>query len=304
MDDLAKNQHSPRFRYHSSLRCILCGVLLALMLRFPILVLQNALNGLQAFAQSVLPTLFPYMAFCQLTADALMRSSISPALPCALLGLLGGSPTGARLCADLYAHGLLSRRTLHLLCALCGTVSPIFITGTLQSWANSPRFGLCILLSHWGGAFLCALIVHAFSTEPRTALQLSSSERFPPLRLPDAITQSAQAMLSIGGCIALFSVLSAMPNAVFPSLSPDLHAVLHALSEMAGGSYALLLRPWSEMTRCCAVSACISFGGISILMQNLAHLHSVGIRASTLLRFRCMHALFAAALCRLIFPLM
>lgn len=304
MDDLAKNQQPPRFCYHSSLRCILCGVLLALMLRFPGVVLQSAHSGLLGFARSVLPTLFPYMVLCQLAADALMRSRIPPTLPCALLGLLGGSPTGARLCADLHAHGQISRRSLLTLCALCGTVSPIFIIGTLQNWSGRPDWGLCMLFSHWGGAFLCALLVHAFSNEPRTTLQLQPSASFPPLRLPDAITQSAQAMLSIGGCIALFSVLSAISSAVFPAISADFRAMLHSFLEMAGGSNALLLRPWSALDRCCAVSACLSWGGVSILIQNLTFLRGTGITVKTLLLFRCLHALFAAALCRLIFPLL
>ena len=52
---------------------IFCGVMLALMLRFPVVVLQSALNGLEAFAHSVLPTLFPYMVFCQLIGSRLSQ---------------------------------------------------------------------------------------------------------------------------------------------------------------------------------------------------------------------------------------
>lgn len=285
---------------------IFCGVMLALMLRFPAVVLQSALSGLDAFARSVLPTLFPYMVFCQLAGSRLSRVPRLPAvLPCALLGLLGGSPSGARLAASLYQQGRISHHSLRVLCALCGTVSPIFITGTIAAWAGSAHFGLCVLLSHWGGALLCGLIASLFSrTRAAKSFQTADETAAAPPRLTDAIAQSAQAMLSIGGCIALFSVLAAMPAAVFPSISPDLRAILHAVLEMAGGSYALLHTGWPLRLTCCAVSACVSFGGLSILMQNLTFLRNVSLRALPLIFVRCAHAAIAAALCWALYPLL
>ena len=285
---------------------IFCGVMLALMLRFPAVVLQSALAGLEAFARSVLPTLFPYMVFCQLAGDRFSRQTHMPAaLPCALLGLLGGSPSGARMAASLYAQARISRRSLRIVCALCGTVSPIFITGTIAAWAGSASFGLCALLSHWGGALACGLLTALLCTRRTDVPAAAAANRAaPPLRLTEAIVQSAQAMLSIGGCIALFSVLAAMPAAIFPRISPTLGAVLHAVLEMAGGSHALLSVGWPPRIACCAVSACVSFGGLSILMQNLTFLRGVSVRALPLLLVRCAHAALAAGICWVLYPLL
>lgn len=285
---------------------IFCGVMLALMLRFPVVVLQSALSGLEAFARSVLPTLFPYMVFCQLMSSRLSRLPRLPAvLPCALLGLLGGSPSGARLAALQYVSGRISRRSLRALCALCGTVSPIFLTGSIAVWAGSVPFGQCVLLAHWCGALLCGLIVATISPMHMPQAVLPSKQScVSELRLTDAIVQSVQAMLCIGGCIALFSVLAAMPAAIFPSIPAYARAALHAALEMAGGSHALLTLHWPMRLRCCAVSACVSFGGFSILMQNLTFLRDASIRVWPLIRIRCAHAVIAAVLSWMLYPLL
>ena len=285
---------------------IFCGVMLALMLRFPAVVLQSALSGLEAFARSVLPTLFPYMVFCQLMSSRLSRLSRLPAaLPCALLGLLGGSPSGARMATSLYASGRISRCSLRILCALCGTVSPIFLTGSIAAWAGSVSFGQCVLLAHWCGALLCglcvALLPHVHIPQTISPVKNTCASE---LRLTDAIVQSAQAMLCIGGCIALFSVLAAMPPAIFPSIPAQTRAALHAVLEMAGGSHVLLTLAWPMRLRCCAVSACVSFGGLSILMQNLTFLRGASIRVWPLVFVRGVHAVIAAVLCWMLYPLL
>ena len=275
---------------------VFCGIMLALMLRFPLVVLHSARNGFDAFTNSILPTLFPYMVFCQLTGDMLTRKTSLPSMiPCAVLGLLGGSPNGARICAAMYTQGHLTRRQLHTLCALCGTISPIFILGTLENWAKQQHFGACVLLAHWLGALICGLITYIWTNDKKMYRDEQSEQRSSaaPLRLTDAIIQSAQAMLGIGGCIMLFSVLAAMPAAIFPNISPVIRAVLHGLLEMAGGSQALIQLPLSSSLRCSAVSACISWGGIFIMMQNLLFLRPVGIRLLQLILIRFAHAVLS-----------
>lgn len=278
---------------------IFCGVMLALMLRFPAVVLESAHAGLSTFARSVLPTLYPYMVFCQLTSDRIARAAQRPVLPCALLGLLGGSPNGARTAAMLFAQGRISAKTLRVLCALCGTVSPIFLIGTISAWTGSDAFGLRVLITHVLGAAGSAAIV-ALIPQRRAAIQPPSADPHTstaPLSFPEAAAQSAQAMLSIGGCIAIFSVLAGMPGVIFPSIPTALRAALHALLEMSGGSFALLRLGWPRRIACCAVSACVSFGGLSILMQNMTFLRTVGVRTGELIAMRLIHAAISAALC-------
>ena len=182
----------------------------------------------------------------------------------------------------------------------------MFITGTIGAWADSSRFGLCVLFSHWSGALLCGACYALFSTpDPAPSVGSGASEApCDKLYLPDAILQSAQAMLVVGGCITLFSVLSAIPSAILPQLHRAPQAVLHAFLEMAGGSYALIRQGWKPEITCCAVSACVSFGGLSILMQNLAFLRPVQVHPLPLVLMRWMHALFSAAFCWLLYPLL
>lgn len=286
---------------------VFAGFLLALMLRYPMQSVQAAADGLHTFAQGVLPALFPYMALCQLLSPALARMRRVPrALPVTALAFLGGSPGGARLIALLCAQGALSPRQTRMLAALTGTCSPMFLLGTVSAWACSHALGVCLLLSHWMGAALCALCVRAFdrSEMPQSAAPGSSPPPETPPSLASAVQGSAQAMLTVGGCIALMTVAARLCACAFPALGSGAQAALHAALEMAGGAHAILSLGLPPRTAAVCVCAAVSFGGVSVLLQNLSFLRTVGISVPYLALCRALHALFAAALCRLLYPLL
>ena len=286
---------------------VFAGFLLALMLRYPMQSVQAAADGLRTFAQGVLPALFPYMVLCQLLSPALSRMRRVPrALPVTALAFLGGSPGGARLIALLCAQGALTPRQMRTFAALTGTCSPMFLLGTVSAWACSHALGVCLLLSHWLGAALCALCVRAFDR-----CGASPSAALPPqplapqgISLACAIQGSAQAMLTVGGCIALMTVAARLCACAFPALGSGAQAALHAALEMAGGTHAILSLGLPPRTAAVCVCAAVSFGGISVLLQNLSFLRPVGISVPYLTLCRALHALFAASLCRLLYPLL
>ena len=94
-------------------------VLLSLIV-FPQHTSGAAASALRIWGLDVVPSLFPYMVLCRLLSSRLREHDV-PAAPVAmLLGLLGGSPSGASVLA---AYGSrLSRKVLLALCALAGFV--------------------------------------------------------------------------------------------------------------------------------------------------------------------------------------
>ena len=111
-------------------------------------------------------------------------------------------------------------------------------------------------------------------------------------------------MLTVGGCIALMTVAARLCACAFPARGSGAQAALHAALEMAGGAHAILSLGLPPRTAAVCVCAAVSFGGVSVLLQNLSFLRTVGISVPYLALCRALHALFAAALCRLLYPLL
>ena len=127
----------------------------ALLLVQPAITIHAASDTCALFAQSVLPGLYPYMILLLLLLDRLPASAPYPAL--VALGWGAGSPCGAKICAARQAK--LSPRRLCRLYVCCGTMSPMFLYGTLGQWLHSPLAGLCILLAVLTGGLTASALV-------------------------------------------------------------------------------------------------------------------------------------------------
>ena len=85
-------------------------LMIGVMLGAPGAVTEAARDALRVWGLDVAPSLFPYMVFCRLIASRLRQSGM-PAMPAAaLLGMLGGSPSGAAVVSVYGRAGNLSRR--------------------------------------------------------------------------------------------------------------------------------------------------------------------------------------------------
>lgn len=300
---------------------IAAGLLLACMVAYPAEAAAAALRGLSVWAASVLPSLFPFLVCCQLLAaskaparlgaplDGGMRRLFrcpGEAAHLALLALLGGSPSGARLIAARRAEGALTRAEAERLACLTGTVSPMFLLGTLPVWAGIAKAGWLLLAAHWAGAvgagWVSARLIREEDAAPCPPSRRADANRNQAALFGEVVGGSAQAMLTVGGCIALGTVASAMVGRLFPFMPPVLSAALHALLEMAGGAAELAALRLPHRALLCAMAAASSLGGLSILAQNLAFLSPAKVRAWPLIRARLLHAALSALIVWLFAP--
>lgn len=113
-------------RAHKNLQSALAGALLGGLMASPRAGAAAVLNGLTAFTQGVLPFLFPFSCLAQLLACGRR----APLWALRLTGMLGGSPTGARLLAEVgdeRARAALGhddgRGEPHVLCGHAGAVA-------------------------------------------------------------------------------------------------------------------------------------------------------------------------------------
>ena len=268
------------------------AVLLSLIV-FPQHTSGAAASALRIWGLDVVPSLFPYMVFCRLLSVRLRERDVPAAPVAALLGLLGGSPSGASVIA---AYGdRLSRRALLALCALTGTISPMFTLGTILTWTQSAALCRLLLLCHLLGAACAGGVVFWACRDESPAV--SSSASSPPAH---PMAQSIDAILQVGGCIICYSVLASLLR-LFPLLSDGTGAILHGLLEISGGVHALCAAAIPGKLRAVCLSALCGFSGFSILSQNHAFLAPLGVRMTQLIAFALVRALFAGCFMALLY---
>ena len=261
----------------SLLASALAGALLASLALRPQAGMEAARLACRQWATGVLPALFPYLVLSRLLLGAAGGGMLT--IP---LAMLAGSPAGARLLALGGANCASQRRA-----ALCATASPLFLLGTLSG-------GALMLAAHWLGAlaaygFAACFPPRADAAPPAVPDSASAS-------LPEIIADSALAMLPVCGCMVFFSVVTALVESLFP-LPSAFAAALAAFLEMAGGCARIsaLALP-ARLTRA-LLCAAVSFGGLSVFMQNASYLRRAGVNLRVQFAAKVVHAVVAFGVC-------
>ncbi len=296
------------------------GCLLFLLALRPQQYSAACMQGITLWAGAVLPALFPYFVLTSMltkmgAADKL-SARLSPAarkvkLPgcaayCFLLSVLSGYPVGARTIADLQAQGALDSKAAARVSLLCSTSGPMFLLGSVGgAMFQDMRAGGILLASHLLGVLIVYLVLLPFLPRlPETpALQSTPREE-------DVFGKSVQgaifSILTVGGCIALFSVLGRAADdlhataplcALFSPLLGDAgaHALVAGLLEATRGC-ALLASSGSTLALP-AAAFIVTFGGACILAQQLTFLKKAGVNAAFFIGIKLLQALAAFGIC-------
>jgi len=267
------------------MKIIVYSFVIAALLLFPQTCAQSARGALSVWALQIVPSLFPYMVVSKMLANQMKKYSFPPSVLCMLLGMLGGSPSGA--CAISACSARLTNRSMMALCAFTGTISPMFFLATLKSWTGDSLLAKELLLFHYSGAALSAVCVYLFPIR-RLHFKASGTEAS---QVASPLSDSIDAILQVGGCIICFSVAAGM-MALLP-LPKETIPFIHALLEISGGMHALAGSPISAPMKKLLLAFTSGFGGLSILFQNLLFLRPVGIQLPILIALSVLRGLFS-----------
>ncbi len=293
----------------------IAGLLAGCMFYFPREAARAASEACRLWAVAVLPTLFPFLACMLLITGSLKsreKTGVSrlfglPAIFCPLLalGLLSGSPGGSRLSQEFSVSSPAGRAGLKRFALYAGTMSPMFFVGTLGGWVHSLALGWVILIAHWLGAFLTGQLSRFFFKCPPLP-ENAAAKPDGAFSLAQVMSSAAMAMFTVCGLMVLGSVAAQMVCCALPNLPEGLLAGLQAFLEVTAGCSRILTVPLPDSLpalRPALLCAAASFGGLSILLQNLAFLQAGGVSFGFLLKGRLCHALLSFGLCFVLFPL-
>ncbi len=285
---------------------ILC---LVLLLASPAVAVAGAAQGLLLWFNVVLPTLAPFLICTRAVSAsgglAILMRPFAPLLHrlfglsregsyALLCGLLCGYPLGAKLCADFYADGSVSRSEAQYLLAICNHPSPMFLLGYVHSQlgnAGSPVLLLTCLYLPVLPLSLLARSCYRFPHAGRCGEGTKAAPE-PPARNPSAAKSQATAkngltavgepasgsesldeilmsacetMVMIGGYIMLFSILAAWIRQL-RFLPLPLQTALAGAAEITTGVRQIcsVLPPRRAVL---PTLLCVAFGGFSGLFQ-------------------------------------
>lgn len=270
---------------------------MALLLCFSGACLSAARTAIDLFVRNVLPTLFPFyvctaMLYASGALQRLAARARSRLLPCFLIGMHAGFPSGARLC------GLLGKESRAACCNLC---SPVFLMSVVAvGLCGNAQLFFPLAIAHWGSGLLTAAALAALSPG-NTAEASSAALARTDADLLSAIAEGMDAMLRILGCMLFFCVASgALSELLHLTRFPAGNAALAAFFEITAGCNAIVSLGLPSRLTCALLSACVSFGGLCVFAQ--AKLVAPRVRALEYLLQKCAQAVLAALLAWWITP--
>ncbi len=300
-----------------------CAVLIffgGVLIIFPDRYLSVCFNGLCLWAESVLPSLFPFMVItllliktgaAQVAAKPFGRVSEKLKLPNVgvplfLMSVFSGYPAGSRILYEYCEQGLIDRSEAKKLAPLLSTCGPLFALGTVGARAfGGNGAGVKVLSACLIAVISTSLIYCVISGRKQSAPGIRQLNTQNDDVLYSSFYGGVTACLVAGGFICFFYTLSQV-IADFNIFKP-LMLLLSPLigREQAGG----LISGLCEATGGCFSLAhaggffalplagfLVTFGGASILLQQLCYLTKCGIKPAFFIGFKFLQGVICFGL--------
>lgn len=319
-----------------------------LLLWHPQDAIKGGLQGLRIFGEIVLPSLLPFFVaseiliglglvhFLGALVEPLMRPLFNvPGVGSFVwsMGLAAGYPMDAVITAKLRHAGDCTRVEGERLLAFTNTADPLFLLGAVAvGMLGMPAVGFHLATAHYASAIAVGLLFRFYgrkepdgSAVPREnrirdgylqhawhELYRAREQDGRPLGrlLADAMADSTQTLIRIGGFIMFFAALIRLldttgalqwicaplswPLAVLgweKELSMGLAA---GLMELDVGSAMVATAPAPLMQRLAVIGAIVGWSGLSVHGQVASIVSSTDLRMSAYIRARVLHAVLAS----------
>ena len=324
-----------------------------MLLIYPQNCLSSARFGLELWLTAVLPSLLPFMAASFLLLETgvvrliaaffapitrLLFNAPGESAYVFLASAVSGYPVGARLSAELYAHGEISEPDAQRIVRFTSVTGPVFLTGAVSAgMLGLPGAGAYLAAAHYLSAVVVGIVLGLSDRRRYPALRASRPRfrdawiRFradaascPPVgtMLSSSVEKSLWALLKVGGYIILFSVMLELLTVTgVMDVLTWLYSPLTKLAGLDSNAAEALLAGGVEMTAGCArvaalgadmtvklilASGVVAFGGLSVHMQTRAVCAPSGLVLKRFVIAKTIQGTVASALTALllaVFPL-
>lgn len=288
-------------------------LLAAAIVIYPERYVQSTLTGILLWAECVLPSLFPFMVITLIFTKTGIADKASLPLKrvctffklppaasvCLIMSLVSGYPAGSKLVAEFCERGYIDKDGAKKLACLCSTSGPLFIIGSVgYKMFGDKIIGLKLFLAHALSVTVIALIISLLSKKNQTPYVKAAING--DNALYDSFYSAAISVIVAGGFIAFFytvsqiavdfRVLNPLKNLLATFFSPDVsEAVCKGLIEVTTGCRSLskISSPYAAPL----AGFLITFGGISIILQQLCYLTKAGVSSVKFILIKFIQAI-------------
>ena len=243
--------------------------------------ISGASAGIELCLKVLIPSLFPFFvvstylnaSMLGLTIPGLRMIGRALHLPegsdsILIMGLLGGYPVGAKVIADAYNKGKLSKQTGHIMLGYCNNAGPAFIFGVTSTLFSSAKMSFLIWGIHIFSALVTGLVLP--STGQIGRIQQNQKKTSFVTAVKNSITITA----SVCSWVVIFKII--MSYLQLWIAESNLITFIAGILELSNGCI-LLAQIHSEAVRFILCSGFLSFGGICVLMQTASVTDSLGL---------------------------
>lgn len=232
----------PRNILYYILICVIVLLVFCIII-FPDESVKAAYNGLNIWFTVVLPALLPFFIGAELLVGLGIVRFIGTFLEPIMrpffnvpgegsfafaMSITSGYPVGVKIASNLRREGIISKVEAQRLVSFCSTSGPLFLIGAVSvGMFKSTEVGLLLATSHYLSAIIVGLVFNFYKRSEKYNKQiairsskegmlkkaiynLSTARNNSPsfgILLGNAVKESVNTMLMIGGFIILFSVI-------------------------------------------------------------------------------------------------
>ncbi|WP_369819855.1 sporulation integral membrane protein YlbJ [Terribacillus sp. 7520-G] len=328
----------------------------ALLLAFSLIMypdpsLQASIRGLNMWWEVVFPSLLPFFITAELLiafgmvrfigvfCEPIMRPLFNvPGVGSFVLamGMASGYPSGAKLTSRLRQEKQLTKIEAERLVSFTNASNPLFIVGVIAvSFFGDAELGILLAIAHYGGNILVGICMRFYGrTESRSSYvrekglvnrafrelhetRMADKRPFGKI-FGDAVVNSIQTLLMIGGFIIMFSVFNKLlfilgitdllanglriVTAIFGVPADLVVPMFSGLFEITMGGQMIAQAAGSNFFfPIIVVSFILAFNGFSVQAQVASILAETDIRFAPYFFARLLHGFIAAGLAATLF---
>lgn len=313
-----------------------------MILFFPQEALDASRQGLNVWLTIVLPALLPFFIMAELMMGLglvnflgiLLEPIMKPIfkIPGAggfvvAMSLSSGFPIGAKITGRLRRDNLITKTEAERLICFAHTVDPLYMIGAVAiGMFGLPELAITFVVAHYTAIVIVGLLMRLHKGEEtkekptqsgylsRALKKLATSKSNKPFGdlFNHAVRDTFAAMLFIGGCIMMFSVLLRILTVsgvisflskilasilAFTGLQPEIiSSLISGTFEISIGSQAASLASASFNQKAFAASWIMAWSGLSVHSQVAAMLHGTDISLKPFVLARFLHGIIAGLL--------
>ena len=267
---------------------------------------ECTLKGLNLWAFTVLPALLPFffvtLLIEQTDGAKILSKTLSPvanflynttgtaAAFISVMSYVSGYPLGAKLISEFYENKIIDRRQAEKMSVFCSTSGPSFIIGSVgASMLKSPALGAIIFVCHILSGVLTGVLFRKSSNKniDNGAIAPLLQNKAKKTDLYSCAANVSLSCLCVGTLIAVFYVFSEILSDLkitYPIIwlltvllkdEKKAAAIVAGLFECTKGCFML---SYAGKNAIPLITALISFGGLSVIVQQMAFLSKAKVR--------------------------